>query len=99
MNNPIKKHGGARPGARRPAGVPAKLPDMPATSDPLEYLQQVMSDPANDARLCIGSAVALLPYVHAKVGETGKNDGKRDAAKKAGVGRYASGKPPVRLVT
>ena len=75
------------------------LPAMPTTSDPLEFLRLVMSNPANDARLRIGAAVALMPYLHAKAGETGKKEGKREAAKNAGAGRYASTKPPVRLVT
>ena len=75
------------------------LTAMPATSDPLEFLQQVMSNPANDARLRIGAPVALMPYVHAKVGERDKKDEQQEAAKKAGAGRYASSQPPVRLVT
>ena len=55
--------------------------------------------PANDARLRIGAAVALMRYVHAKVGEKDKKDEQQEAAKKAGAGRYASSQPPVRLVT
>ena len=98
MNNPLKKRGGVRPGAGRPPGAPAMLPAMPGTSDLLEFLRLVMRDPANDARLRIGAAVALLPYVHAKKGE-GVKDQKQDAAKRAGAGRFAIGKPPVRLVT
>lgn len=98
MTNPIKQRGGARPGAGRPPGKPSLLQAMPATSDPLEFLQQVMSDPANDARLRIGAAVALMPYIHAKKGE-GVKDAKQDAAKKAGAGRFGASKPPIRLVT
>ena len=99
MTDQPKRRGGTRPGAGRPPGARAMLPAMPATSDPLEFLRLVMSNPANDARLRIGAAVALMPYVHAKLGETGKKDEKREAAKKAGGGRYASAMPPVRLVT
>ena len=74
------------------------LPAMPATSDPLEFLRQVMSNPSTDARLRIGAAVALMPHVHGKVGATGKKAEKREAAEKAASGKYASLKPPVRLV-
>ena len=42
--------------------------------------------------------IALLPYTHTKKGDGGKKDEKREAAKNAGAGRYASSKPPVRLV-
>lgn len=97
MTDPLKRRGGARPGAGRPAGKPAKL-DTPPTDDPLIFLKLVMNDGATDARLRISAAVALMPFIHAKVGELGKKDATQDAAKKAGAGRYASGKPPVRLV-
>lgn len=99
MTDQPKRRGGTRPGAGRLPGARAMLPAMPATSDPLEFLQLVTSNPANDARLRIGAAVALMPYVHAKLGETGKKDEKREAAKKAGALRCASSQPPVRLAT
>ena len=57
-----------------------------------------MGNPANDARLRMGAAVALLPYVHAKKAE-GVKDQKQDAAKKAGGGKFAPSRAPVRLVT
>ena len=98
MASPIKKHGGARPGAGRPPGEPATLSAMPATSDPLEFLLLVMGNPANDARLRMGAAVALLPYVHAKKAE-GVKEQKQDAARKAGGGKFAPSRAPVRLVT
>ena len=99
MNNPIEKRGGARPGAGRKPRTPEILSAMPATGDPLEFLQHVMGNPAIDARLRIGAAVALMPYVHPKAGETGKKDEKREAAKKASAGKFAPSHAPVRLVT
>lgn len=90
--------GGARSGAGRPPVAPAMLPAMPATSDPLEFLRQVMSNPETEARLRIGAAAAQMPYVHGKVGETGKKAEKREAAEKAASGKFASTKPPVRLM-
>ena len=50
-------------------------------------------------RLRLNAAVALMPYVHAKAGETGKKDAKQDAAKKASAGKFAPSHAPVRLVT
>ena len=94
----MKKRGGARPGAGRPPGEPAMLSDMPATSDPLEFLRLVMANPANDARLRVGAAVALMPYVHAKKVE-GSKDQKQDAAKKASAGRFGSSKPPSLVIS
>lgn len=97
MNEPTKKHGGARAGAGRPPNEPVLLPAMPATSDPLEFLQHVMGNPVNDARLRIAAAVALMPYIHSKK-DSGKKGEAQQASKKASTGRYASSPPPVRLV-
>ena len=43
--------------------------------------------------------IALLPYTHTKKGDGGKKDEKREAAEKAASGKFASTKPPIRLVT
>ena len=96
MTDPIKRHGGARPGAGRPPGAPAKLIGMAATNDPLVFLQQVMNDGEADTRIRVAAAVALLPYMHAKLAE-GVKDKRQDGAKKAGAGRFGASKPP-RLV-
>ena len=72
MDNPIKKRGGVRPGAGRPKSEPFLLPDLPATNDPLAFLMALVSEPAADMRLRLNAAAACLPYVHGKVGETGK---------------------------
>jgi len=40
-------------------------------------------------------AIALLPYTTARVGEKqGKKDEKNEAARRAGAGKFAAGKPP-----
>ena len=96
MTNPMKQRGGARPGAGRPPGQPAKL-NTPATNDPLVFLQQVMNDGEAEIRLRVAAAVALMPFIHTKKGE-GVKDAKQDAAKKAGAGRFGASKPPMLVI-
>ena len=96
MTNEIKKHGGARPGAGRPPGKPAKL-KTPATDAPLVFLQRVMNDPDADSRLRVTAASAALPYIHARKGDAGKKAAKQEASKRAGLGIFAPSAPP-RLV-
>lgn len=95
MTDPIKRRGGARPGAGRPKSKPAKL-NMPATKDPLVFLLSVMNDTASDARLRIVAATAALPYVHERAGnlQGGKKDKRAEAAQEAGKGKFAPSKPP-----
>ena len=45
----------------------AHLPPRPATSDPLEYLTGIMTDPREPAALRFEAAAALLPYRHARL--------------------------------
>ena len=97
MTNQPSKRGGARPGAGRPKNEPAKLTGIAPTTDPLEFLQSVMSSDDTETRIRVAAAVALLPYLHAKKGE-GIKDQRQDAASKAGGGKFAPSKPPVRLV-
>jgi hypothetical protein len=99
MDNPIEKRGGVRPGAGRPKSVPLLLPDLPATNNPLAFLLALVNEPAADIRLRLTAAVAAMPYVHAKMGDAGKKDEKRAAAKKASVGKFGSSRGPVRLLT
>ena len=99
MTDQLKRRGGVRPGAGRPKSGPVLLPNLPATNDPLAFLLALVNESAADMRPRLNAAVAAMPYVHTKAEETGKKDGKREAAKNGGAGRYASTKPPVRLVT
>ena len=99
MTNPIKKRGGARPGAGRPKNEPLLLPDLPITNDPLTFLLALMNDAAADSRTRLSAATACLPYCHARIGEGGIKDQAQAAAKKAGAGKFAPSRSPVRLVT
>jgi phage terminase small subunit len=80
----------ASAGARAlPAPGPAdEAFDIPPTADPVEFLTNVMNQPAADLRLRIDAAKAMLPFKHKKLGEGGKKDEKEAAAKAAGTGRF-----------
>lgn len=83
---------GARP---LPAPGPAEEAfDIPSTADPVEFLTNVMNEPAADLRLRIDAAKAMLPFKHKKLGEGGKKDLKADAAKTAGGGKFSPTAPP-----
>lgn len=62
--------------------------------DPLDFLKMVMNNPRVAADVRKDAAKAMLPYVHAKKGETGKKDEKDAAAKKVSAGRFAGAAPP-----
>ena len=68
--------------------------EIPPTADPVEFLTQVMNEPAADLRLRIDAAKAMLPFKHQKLGEGGKKDQKQVAARKAGAGKFGSSEPP-----
>lgn len=74
-----KSKGGARPGAGRKKGVPnirTKATQAAAESTgitPLEYMLQVMRDPATEPREKLNAAVAAAPYVHAKLSSVEMN--------------------------
>jgi phage terminase small subunit len=63
-------------------------------SDPQDYLMAAMNDPQLETRFRMDAAKTLMPFKHPKVGEGGKKDAQKDAAKKAGGGRFASTAPP-----
>lgn len=93
------RSGGARPGAGRPSKQPQHLELSVHFEDPQAFLRAVMNDSGADAKLRVDAAKALMPYVHARLGETGKKDAKNAAAKdKAAAGRYAAAAPPLRAV-
>jgi phage terminase small subunit len=62
--------------------------------DPKEFLLAAMNDQQTEPKLRVDAAKALLPFMHPKLGEGGKKDAQKDAAKKAGGGRFASAAPP-----
>lgn len=98
--------------AAPPAAMPAHAPTLPVEQElaklaeleklsPLEYLLQVMRNPAVPATLRIMAAKTAAPFVHAKPGETakpGKKEIQQDAAGQAGAGKFGPRQPP-RLVS
>lgn len=66
--------------------------------DPRDFLVAVMNEQAAEPRLRVDAAKALMPYIHGKVADQGKKEAVADAAKQAGKGRYAQGKPPLTIV-
>lgn len=67
-------------------------------SDPRDFLVAVMNELSAEPRLRVDAAKALMPYVHGKVADQGKKDAVADAAKQAGKGKYAQGRPPLSIV-
>lgn len=90
--------GGARPGAGRPKKQPEPLGLDRAFDDPALFLRAVMNDRTADARLRVDAAKALLPFVHPRMGETGKRAAAADAAEAVLPGRFKPASPPLSLV-
>ena len=68
--------------------------------DPLTYMLKVMNDPeVTDATRKDRMAIAAAPFCHARKGEgAGKKEDKADRAKNAAAGKFAAGKPPLKVV-
>ncbi|VVE49615.1 terminase small subunit [Pandoraea terrigena] len=62
-------------------------------SDPKAFLLAAMNDQKTEPKLRIDAAKTLMPFMHAKVGETGKKDQRNEAAKKV-ASRFAPAAPP-----
>lgn len=86
-----------KPGAA-PNAVDFDLGAMTTFTDPKAFLVAAMNDGRTEPKLRVDAAKALMPFVHAKLGEAGKKDVKADAAKKAGTGKFASAAPPKLVV-
>jgi phage terminase small subunit len=66
---------------------------------PLEYMLKVMNDPNEDIKRRVKAAIAALPFCHAKATEgKGKKQKQEIRATAAGAGKFAAGKPPLKLV-
>ncbi|MEH6434301.1 terminase small subunit [Massilia sp. DD77] len=85
------------PGAPMTTLPPVDTIDIPATADPVEFLTNVMNEPAADLRLRIDAAKAMLPFKHKKLGEGGKKDQKDEEAKKV-ASRFSAARPPLKAV-
>lgn len=72
--------------------------ELSTTDDPREFLTELMNADGADLRMRLEAAKTLMPYVHGKVADQGKKDQRAEAAKQAGKGRYAQGKPPLSVV-
>ncbi|MOA34304.1 hypothetical protein D3C78_1556710 [compost metagenome] len=93
---------------RAVAAQPAKVkhepqvdpnPHIPApAAEPLEFMRQMMNDLEADPKLRLDAAKALAGFTVPRPGEAGKKGQKADAAKQAGLGRFASAPPPLRAV-
>lgn len=82
------RSGGARKGAGRPKKEPPVLTLSVTYDDPEKFLRAVMNDSGADAKLRVDAAKALMPFVHAKKGESKKTTPGK-AAGEAAVGKYA----------
>lgn len=99
------KSGGKRVGAgRKPTPVvPVVAREAkPASSapvtdagydDPLAYLRAVWTGAIDSSPAQVRAAQAALPFVHQKLGEGGKKEGKQAAAEKA-AGRFGAAAAP-----
>lgn len=67
-------------------------------SDPQDFLKAVMNDVGEDIRIRVDAAKTLMPYVHGKVADQGKKDGKNKAAQQASAGKFSAARPPLRAV-
>jgi phage terminase small subunit len=86
---------GATGGANVPKPPPQadEVVDIPSTTDPMEFLTNLMNEPAADIRIRADVAKALMPFKHQKLGEGGKKDQKNEDAKKV-ASRFAAAAPP-----
>lgn len=103
--------GGRRPGAgRKPKIKPAESSNLqvsppsvageqlPASEDPLDFLLSVQNSPMVDIKTRVRAAIAAAQYKHTKRGDGGIKDGRQDAAKKAGAGKFGASAPPLKVV-
>jgi len=90
-----RRAAGGASGASTPAPPPPEdnVVDIPSTTDPMEFLTNLMNEPAADIRIRADVAKALMPFKHQKLGEGGKKDQKNENAKKV-ASRFAAAAPP-----
>ena len=66
--------------------------------DPRDFLLAAMNDMELEPRQRLEAAKALMPFFHKRLGEGGKKEEREEGAKKAAAGRFAAGKPPLKVV-
>lgn len=78
--------------------APANVPAMPRDkySDPKAFLLDVMNLAALPIAMRADAAKQLLPYMHARMGETGKKETAKNKARAISTGRskFATKQPP-----
>lgn len=75
----------------------AQLSDSLAHKDPKVFLLALMNDLEADVKLRADAAKALMPFMHPKIAE-GVKDQRKEAAKKAGAGKFGASAPPRLIV-
>lgn len=80
-----------------PPARPDVFGDEP-TTDPAVFLERAMNNPKLDEKLRVDAAKALLPFKHAKLGETGKKDQQKKNAKEVASKFTPRSGPPLRAV-
>jgi hypothetical protein len=93
---------GTKVSAKKKTDIPEDIAEKAAAfgMTPLEFMLKVMNDPTEDKDLRARMAVSAAPYIHARKGEagTGKKDEAAERARQAGQGKFAAGRPPLRMV-
>lgn len=88
------RSGGSRPGAGRPPKEPEYLNLSGIYDEPDKFLKAVMNDSGSEAKLRVDAAKALLSAQVRRAENGGKKEQQKDAAKRAGAGKFASSAPP-----
>ena len=99
--------GGYRPGAGRPKGIDKqnqerlaqKIANADPNMTPLDFILSIVRDPTEDMDTRLRAAAIAAPFCHAKAGEKGKKDERKDAAAKASMGKFMTPAAPMRLVS
>ena len=82
------------PGAGRDTPPPGLELGGEFFEDPKDLLRHAMNDRRLDPKTRIQAAVALLPFEHQKLGESGKKEQREKAAEGVVTGRFAPAAPP-----
>jgi phage terminase small subunit len=70
----------------------------PTYASPMELMESVMNNPEVPFSIRFESGKLLLPYYHARIGEKGKKESKKEEAHTAGRGKFAAKSAPLRIV-
>lgn len=82
------------PGSGRDTPPPSVNLGAEFFDDPKDLLRHAMNDRSLDPKTRIQAAVALLPFEHQKLGESGKKEKQDQAAEQVVSGRFAPAPAP-----